>query len=158
MRDAIYSEWVPAGTFVKIMVVFVSAIILFVLSITFLTNVALQNPFWIAVSASVLSFLLLMFRNYRGLEIRVSDKMLQVNYGIFNHKKIPLENIVSCELAKASFRRYGGVGVRLGIDGSWAYTTSFGDAVKIIQRKGRPFVFSSNNSKQICNILNQTKK
>jgi len=157
MRAVIYSEWVPAGAFMKIIVVLVSVIILFVLSIPILTDVAFQNPLWIAVSGSVLAFLLLMFRNFRGIKIQVSDRELQVNYGIFNHKSIPLETIVSCELTKASFRRYGGVGVRLGIDGSWAYTTSFGDAVKIIPRKGRPFVFSSNNSNEICNILNQIK-
>ena len=158
MRDVIYMEWVPTGTFVKTLVVFVSAVVLFVLSITILTDVAFQNPFWIAVSASALAFILLMFRNYRGIKIQLSDKELKVNYGIFNHKSIPLEDVVSCELAKAPFRRYGGVGVRLGIDGSWAYITSFGDAVKIILRRGRPFVFSSNNPKKICSIINQTKR
>ena len=87
----------------------------------------------------------------------MSNKKLLINYGIFNRKSILLEDIISCEKIKASFRRYGGIGVRYGSDGSWAYTTSFGDAVKIILTKGKPFVFSSKNAEKICSIINQTR-
>jgi hypothetical protein len=87
----------------------------------------------------------------------LSTKELLISYGILNRKSIPFDEIVSCEPTKASFRRYGGVGVRYGFDGSWAYTTSFGDAVKIIPRSGRPFVFSSSQPEKICNIIRQTK-
>jgi hypothetical protein len=157
MRQVIYREWVPAGLFVKTMVTFVIIVVLCVLSITIITGVAFQYPFWIIVSASVTLFLLLLFWNYRGIEIQLNNKDLLVSYGVFNQKSIRLEDIVSCEPIKASFGRYGGVGVRYGIDGSWAYTTSFGNAVKITPRRGRPFAFSSNNPQKICNIINQTK-
>jgi hypothetical protein len=65
-----------------------------------------------------------------------------------------MDDIISCNLVKASFRRFGGVGVRYGLDGSWAYTTSFGNAVEIVPKKGRTFVFSSNNPGKICQIIN----
>ena len=38
-----------------------------------------------------------------------------------------------------------------------AYTTSFGDAVKIVPSKGRVFAFSSHDPQKICYIINQTK-
>jgi len=72
-------------------------------------------------------------------------------------EEVMLGDIVSCEPTKASFRSYGGIGVRYGTDGYWAYTTSLGNAVKIILRKGKPFVFSSNNPEKICSIINQMK-
>jgi len=98
-----------------------------------------------------------VFWNYRGIRIKVNAKNLLIYYGFFNRKRIPIVDIVSCEPTKASFGRYGGIGVRYGTDGSWAYTTSFGDAVKIILRKGKPFVFSSNNPEKICSIVSQMK-
>lgn len=155
--DVVFSEWVPAGFFVKALMGFVFMVILGVLSITVITGVAFQNPFWIVVSGSVVVFLLLLFWNYRGIRIRLNKKELLVNYGVLNHKSIPLADIVSCETVKTSFRRYGGVGVRFGTDDSWAYTTSFGNAVKVTHKKGRPFVFSSSNPQKTCNIINQMK-
>ena len=158
MRDVVFSEWVPAGFFAKATVSSVCVVVLCVLSITIITGVAFQNPFWIGISTSVLAFLLLLFWNYRCIRIQLNKERLLVNYGVFNCKSIRLEDIVSCEIIKASFRRYGGVGVRFGTDGSWAYTTSFGEAVKITLKEGRPFVFSSGNPKKICNVINHMKK
>jgi len=157
MRDIVYFEWVPAGIFVKIIVGFVSLLALFVLFITIAVGVAIQNPFWIVITGSALVFLLLLFRNYRGIQIQVTAKELLINYGFFHHKRIPIVDIVSCEPTKANFGKYLGVGIRYGTDGSWAYTTSFGNAVKIVLREERPFVFSSNNPEKICSIVNQIR-
>jgi hypothetical protein len=157
MSDIVFSEWVPAGSLAKAIVAFVSLVILCVLSITVITGVALQNPFWISVSASVLAFLLLLLWNYRGMQIQVSKERLSIDYGLFNYKTIQLSDIVSCEPTKAAFRKYGGVGIRLGLDGSWAYTTSLGDAVKIKRLNGRPFVFSTSTPEKVCNIINQMR-
>jgi hypothetical protein len=157
LKSVVYEEWVAAGTLVKALVGFFSLLIMCILLITIVVGLAIQHPFLIIVLSSVVAFDLFLFWNYKGIRIQVSNKKLLINYGIFNRKSIPLEDIISCETIKASFGRYGGIGVRYGIDGSWAYTTSFGNAVKIILRRGRPFVFSSNNPEKICNIINQTK-
>jgi hypothetical protein len=101
-----------------------------------------------------LMFILVVFLNFRGIKIQLSSEGLAVDYGFFNHKHIKMDEIVSCNLVKASFRRFGGVGVRYGLDGSWAYTTSFGNAVEIVPKKGRTFVFSSSNPEKICQIIN----
>ena len=159
MRDIIYSEWVPAGTFVKTLVAFFSLLVVCVLLITIVVGVAIQNPFFIVLLSSPLVFVLLVFWNYRGIQIRVTSKELLIDYGFFNHKHIPISNIASCEQAKAPLSKYGGIGVRYCFtDRSWAYITSFGDAVRIVRRKGRCFVFSSNNPEKLCNIIDQIKE
>jgi len=155
MRQVVYREWVPAGTLIKALVGFFSLLSLCILLITIAVGFAIQYPFLIVVLASPLVFVLLVFWNYRGIWIKVDAKNLLIYYGLFNRKRILIEDIVSCEPTKASFGRYDGIGVRYGSDGSWAYTTSLGDAVKIILRRGRPFVFSSNNPEKICKIINQ---
>jgi len=157
MKDVVYREWVPLGTSMKALVGFFSLLVLCILLITIAVGVAIQNLFLIVVLASVLAFVLFLFWNYRGIWIKVTSENLLIYYGFFNRKHIPIADIVSCEPTKASFRRYGGVGVRYGTDGSWAYTTSFGDAVKITLQKGRPFAFSSNKPEKICSIINQMK-
>jgi hypothetical protein len=155
MKDVVYVEWVPAGTLIKALVGFYSLLSLSILLITFAVGFVIQHPVFIVISASPLAFVLFLFLNYRGIRIKVTAEKLLIYYGFFNRKHIPIVDIVSCESTEASFGKYGGVGVRYGTDGSWAYTTSFGNAVKIILRKGRPFAFSSNNSEKICSILNQ---
>jgi len=157
MKDLVYVEWVPAGTLIKALVGFFSLLSLCILLITIAVGVAIQHPFLIVAFASPLAFVLLLFWNYRGIRIKVTTKSLLIYYGLFNRKCILIADIVACEPTEASFGRYGGIGVRYGTDRSWAYTTSFGNAVKIILRKGKAFVFSSNSPEEICSIINQTK-
>jgi hypothetical protein len=157
LKNVVYEEWVAAGTLIKALVGFFSLLSLCILLITIAVGFAIQHPFFIVVLASPLAVVLLVFWNYRGIRIKVTAKKLLIYYGFFNRKHIPIVDIVSCEPTKASFGRYGGIGVRYGADSSWAYTTSFGNAVKIILRRERPFVFSSNDPEKICNIISQTK-
>jgi len=153
----LYVEWVPAGTLIKALVGFFSLLSLCMLLATIVVGVAVQHPFLIVVLASPLAFVLFVFWNYRGIRIKVTSENLLIYYGLFNRRRILIGDIVSCEPTKASFGRYGGIGVRYGTDGSWAYTTSLDNAVKITLRKGKPFVFSSNNPGKILSIINQMK-
>jgi hypothetical protein len=157
MKDVLYSEWVPVGEFVKTVFAAVSLIVLFVLVITIWVSISIQNPFLTVIIAIPLTFLLIMYGNYRGLRIRITARELVIHYGLLNRKRIHMSDIVSCEPTKSSFGKYWGVGIRYGTDRSLAYTTSFGDAVKIMLKEGRPFVFSSHNPQEICNIINQAK-
>ncbi len=145
------------GALVKGLVVFFSSIVVLGSLIIALLVPDAQDIFGIAFAVSILAFVLFLFWNYRGIKIQLSTTELYVRYGIFNQKSIQLKDIVSCYSIKASFGRYAGIGVRYGVDGSQAYTTSFGDAVKIIPSKGRVFVFSSHNPQKICNIIDSTK-
>ena len=158
MAEVMYSEWVPAGGFVKALVGFISFLLLCVLLIVIAVGVAIQNPFLIVVLVCPFAFVLFLFWNYCGIQIQVTNKELSIRYGFLNHKHIPISNIVSCKHTKTPLSKYGGVGVRYCFtDRSWAYTTSFGDAVKIIRRKGKPFVFSSNTPEKLCSIISQNK-
>ena len=107
------------------------------------------------ICGAVSLFIFLMYLNYRGLKITLTSDQLEVTYGIFNHKRIPLNKITSCDITKASFRTYCGVGIRFGLDGSWAYNTDFGEAVKLTFQHGRAFVFSTRNPQKICNLINE---
>ena len=85
---------------------------------------------------SVAVFFLLLYWNFRGLIIAITKNAINARHGAFNYKEISMEDIVACEIVKTGLRRYGGVGIRLGTDASWAYNTSFGHAVKIGSREG----------------------
>jgi len=158
MENVVYREWVPIGTLVKGLMAIFSVIVVFgTLAMVLLMKMSIEDVFGIAFAWAVLAFVLFLFYNYRGIRIQISSNRLFVRYGFFNQKSILLKDIASCEAIKASFGRYGGVGVRYGFDGSLAYTTSFGKAVKIVPRKGRTFVFSSNKPEKICQIIKKEK-
>jgi uncharacterized membrane protein YdbT with pleckstrin-like domain len=111
----------------------------------------------VVVPLGVLIFILFLLVNFRGIKIKIDSEKLRVNYGLLNSKSIMLYEIDSCKVAKAPFNRFGGVGIRYGFDGSYAYTTSFGNAVEITPKKGRTFIFSTNNPDQICEFVNKKK-
>ncbi|MCW4026645.1 MAG: hypothetical protein NWE76_04065 [Candidatus Bathyarchaeota archaeon] len=152
-----YAEWVPAGKLVKALVGFICSIFLCIVVVV----MAVGDPaeaFVALLLISVMGSVLLVFWNYRGLSIRASREALLVQYGFLNRKSIALPDIATCEPTRASFRKYGGMGVRFGTDGSRAYTTSLGSAVRINPRKGRPFVFSSNRPEEICAFIRESRR
>lgn len=157
MENILHREWVPAGKFVKTIVGFCFLLTLFMLVTSVWVSISIQNPYFAVINALPLTIVLVFYGNYRGIHIRITSDELIIRYGLLNRKHIPISNIVSCEPTKANFGKYLGVGIRYGTDGSWAYSTSFGNAVKIIQLKGTPFVFSSNNPDEICSIISRMK-
>ena len=154
MANIVLREWVPIGILVRFLMISFSLIIIFITAVLIgLGNLASEDFYGLIVGWGVLAFVLFLFWNYRGLEIEINSNELSVKYGFFNKRSIRLAQIASCKVTKASFGRYGGVGVRYGFDGSTAYTTSFGNAVEIIPKKGSTFVFSSINPEKICKII-----
>jgi hypothetical protein len=156
--DVLYSEKVSVGKFVKAFVGSISVLAIVVLSLAIWFSFYIRDPLFAVVVSLPLIFVTLMFLNYRGISIRITSNELIIDYGILNRKRILLSEILSCEHTKANFRKYLGVGIRYGTDSSYAYSTSFSSAVKINLLKGRPFVFSSNNPDEICNIISRMKQ
>ena len=158
MENNEYSEWVPAGTLVKILFAMVCLIVVVVTFAFFIFNEGLlvEDILGVSLAWAVLAILLLVFWNYRGLHIRITDESLFVSYGRFDKKSFLLKDITSCKKTK-SFGRYIGIGVRVGLDGSMAYTTSFATAVEITPKEGRVFVFSSSAPDRVCEIINRKK-
>ncbi|MHA2180791.1 MAG: hypothetical protein ACXAAH_05145 [Promethearchaeota archaeon] len=156
-EEQLYREWVPMGRFLKAVILFV---LLLILTTGIITTAFMHNEMlFMGILFGVLNlFILLLYWNFRGLHITLTKNQLEVVYGIFNRKKIPLKRITDCDITKANFRKYGGVGIRLRFDGSWAYTTDFGEAVKLTFQHGRPFVFSTRNPQKICNLINELSK
>ncbi|MFW9999747.1 MAG: hypothetical protein ACFE88_06480 [Candidatus Hermodarchaeota archaeon] len=100
-------------------------------------------------------FIFLVYLNYRGIKITLTNYELELKYGIFNHKRILIKQITSCDITKTPFKTYGGVGIRLGLDGSWAYNADFGESVKLTFHRGSPFVFSTRNPQKICKLIQE---
>ena len=93
-----------------------------------------------------------IYLNFSKLDIDINAERIEVRYGLVK-KVIPMKEIVSYEPHIAGFHLYGGIGIRRGIDGSLAFTTSFGNSVKIQMRSGRPFVFSTNRPYDIVKAI-----
>ena len=158
MKNVILREWVPAGLLIRVLMVGFSLIIVIVtMLLAIVGNLTIEDYYGLIVGWSVLAFVLFLFWNYRGLEVKIDSNTLSVKYGIFNKKSIRISNINSCRVTKASFGRYGGIGIRYGYDGSTAYTTSFGNAVEIVPKEGRVFVFSASSPEKICRIIGKQK-
>ena len=160
MGKADYVEWVPIGRFIKATIL---VLVFFIISVMILVLVFVQ-PFVFetfivyVIPFGILVFFLFLLGNFRGIKIRIDTERLLLKYGLFNSKSILLSEIDSCRVVKASFKRFGGVGVRYGFDRSYAYTTSFGNAVEITPKKGRSFVFSSNYPAKICSFITKDMK
>jgi len=146
------------GALVKGLFALVSLIIVIVTLVVFIFSEGLlvEDILGVVMAWLVLVILLLVLWNYRGLKIKISDESLFVNFGRFDKKSFLLKDISSCKKTK-SFGRYLGVGVRVGLDGSIAYTTSFASAVEVTPKEGRVFVFSSKNPDRVCEIIKQRK-
>ena len=154
MENIEYNEWVPAGALVKGAFLTISLTIVLVTFAVFLFSEELlvEDILGVTFAWAILAFLLLLFWNFRGLRIQIKNDRLYLDYGLFNKKSFLLREIASCKKTKA-FGRYLGVGVRYGLDGSMAYTTSFANAIEVTPKLGRMFVFSSRNPDKVCEII-----
>ncbi len=159
--NLLYSEWIPLAKIVKIVIIsliFFLFILLFYLIIIFASEPQVIT-FLLFTLGGLCVLFLFIYWNFRGVQITLTKNQIKVKYGIFNHKIISLKKIMRCEIIKATFKKYGGIGIRLGFDGSWAYTTDFGEAIKLTyQNGGRPFVFSTRNPQKISNLISKLSK
>ncbi|NHK30905.1 MAG: hypothetical protein FK730_06100 [Asgard group archaeon] len=147
-----YSEWVPLSIYATI-----TFFILILLIIAVAISSYIFDPTGRIVILSICIptglFLLLIWLNFRGIRITITQFDITVKYGVFNKKTILFDELVTCELTKATFKTYIGFGVRIGTDSSLGFTTGFGDAVKLVIPEKRPFVFSTKNPQKICELL-----
>jgi len=158
MQTEDYSEWVPMGKLVKGLVAgFVCLEVIISFTILYFEGLSAESFAGLSIALGILALIGFLFWNYRGICIQISNGTLTVTYGKFNKKTYALADVVSCKRTRASFGRYFGIGVRYGIDGSVAYSTSFGDAVEVKPRDGQVFVFSSKNPEKVCETIDNLK-
>ena len=96
--------------------------------------------------------IIFLYFSLKTLKIRVTESQLRVAFGVIG-TSVPLSEVLLVEPEKPSFWRYGGVGSRGGWDGSVGYLMNYGDAVKVIRRRGRAFVFSTRNPETVIRVL-----
>jgi len=99
-------------------------------------------------------FFIIVLLNFRKMRIIIDHEMLRFSFGAIK-KTIKLGDIQACESINATLSVFTGMGIRYGGDGSLAYLPKLGEGVKLELTTGRPFVFSTNNSKNVLEILNQ---
>ena len=155
-NDVLYKESIRTGKSVRLLV---STIYITLFTIS-LTMAILDSQFILmseVIIASMTVAFILLYMNFRVLRITITESHLEVRYGKFQRKIIPVTTMIDCEHIQISFKEYGGIGIRLGRDGTWAYNTSLGDAVKITIPGERPFAFSTANPGKVCQLIQEIK-
>ena len=116
--------WVPfLGTIVFLSVVFIFQSVLGIV----LFSKPLPTPLFIIL---FVPFLLILI-NFAKLSIKVDSEKVRVGYGVIR-KTISLKDVMSCKPTEAKARTYGGVGIRVGVNKSLAFSAYSGSAVEII--------------------------
>ena len=155
VNSEIYRERLVMAPWVSLLLGFVMGILAVMVYVDLYFGINLgRKTILTTVLLGAESLLILVYLVFMRLDISIDPERIEVRFGIIR-KTIPIEEIVSCEPTHASFTVYGGVGIRYGIDGSMAFTTSFGDAVKIRKRRGRSFVFSTNRPFEVLEHINR---
>lgn len=138
----LYAESVAAGWLLKslIAVAFFSGLAFVALAVTSDPKLTL---FYTVMFLFTVLFPSLLYVSFRVLNITITGSQIDVKYGLGTRTIIPISEVVGCAKIKSGFSGYGGAGVRLGADGSWAYILYFGDAVRVTRKEGRAIVFST---------------
>ncbi len=148
----IYTEEVPLTQWAAIMI----GLFITVLTPTLLLEAlgVLEEPWLLWFYVVMDLFFIIVLLNFRKMRIIINSETLRVSFGVIK-KNIPLVDIQACEAINASLGVFTGMGIRYGGDGSLAYLPKLGEAVKLELTTGRPFVFSTNSSEQVLEILKQ---
>jgi len=151
LKSPVYQEQVMLGQWMSIAIGLLIAVLtpLIILQI-FASS---RGPYLIGFYLILDMFFILIFINFRKLNVTIYATRITVSFGIIT-KKIHLEEVLSCEPVKTSLGVYTGAGVRIGGDGALAFITRIGgDAVKLHLSSSRPFVFSTNKQTEIIDII-----
>lgn len=101
------------------------------------------------------SLFILLFLNFRKLDVEVSPEGVKTSYGILK-RSIHVDEIVSCKPTRTRLPLYGGLGLRLGANDLSGYKA--GNAVKIIGKAGKIFVIPTNKPEELSKIINEVSK
>lgn len=93
-------------------------------------------PFWTIGMGLLAVFFFVLAIVFGVLRFVVTERAIHVKYGLWG-PTIPLEDVTSCKVVDYDWLKYGGWGIRRGIDGSWAYVPSSGSVVEIVYRDGK---------------------
>lgn len=79
-----------------------------------------------------------VWTNFAAIRVVVSRQKVHIQFGLFG-PQIPVEDIVDVKVGSTSLLRYGGKGIRFGLDGSVAYSMlgDEGTGVEIVYKNKR---------------------
>jgi hypothetical protein len=146
-----YYEKVGLGVFMKTTLI-VLALVFGVIGLVGWYSVSLL--FGVVMALSGLLTISIIYALFGSIKIIITSKELVVAFRFFSQRFF-LCDIESCEQTTTSFKKYSGIGIRYGVDGSLAYSTSSGSAVRITKAGERPFVFSTNHPDTVCQIISK---
>jgi len=145
-----YYEKVGVGNFVKSLIITLT-LVFGAIGLVSWNNVS--PLFAVVITFTWISTVSIMYAIFGNLMITITSNELVVAFRFFNQKRFVLSDIELCEQTRTNVKKYYGAGIRYGTDGSLAYSTSFGSAVRITKVGERPFVFSTNNPETVCQII-----
>lgn len=108
---------------------------------------------------SLATLLLVIWARYAFgfLEIKANPRTLEFGFRYFR-RSIPLDAIEECSVTQITFSRYLGIGIRFGRDGSIAYNTRLGPAVRLELSGGKkPLVISSDRPQELCAYITENR-
>ena len=86
------------------------------------------------------------------LNIAITNSELTVGFGLLKHR-IALDNIEYVEVRRFPWWKYGGFGVRYGLDWSVAYVVNYNPGVRVVPKRGRVLFFSTNRPEDAADII-----
>ena len=86
------------------------------------------------------------------LSIRITKSVITVGFGFIKHT-IALDNIEYIEVKRFPWWKYGGFGVRFGLDWSVGYITNYKPGILVAPKRGRKLFFSTNNADELVEKL-----
>jgi len=105
---------------------------------------------WILPIAVIVDWLL--FVSFVQLTIKITDRYLQLAFGIFR-RKFYFDQIKKCSAEDYNIDNYRGYGIRPGKDKSTAFAACAGKGVRLILKNSRDCFFTTNNQQEILTLL-----
>jgi hypothetical protein len=106
-----------------------------------------------ALDASIV----VVFLAFSRMTVRIDPTKVKLRLGVVV-KEVRMQDVVDAAVEKAMLRTYGGIGIRYGTDGSMAFLSSLGAAVKLTRRNGRPILFSTRRAPEVSQLVNSWSK
>ena len=136
-------------------------LLLFLAAFTTATSIFSSGASGTWVALATVPLLLLVWILFMFLRVTVTNDALHVQLGLFG-PKVPVEQITSATVAKYDAMKYGGWGIRLGLDGSVAYSVPGhgGKGVAITfskDGKERKMFVTCPNPEEIVSALDQAR-
>lgn len=94
---------------------------------------------------------------FGSLTIEINESELSVGFSFLKHR-ISLDNIDYVEVRPLEWWKYGGFGVRYGLDWSVAYVVNYKRGVRVVPRRGKVLFFSTNSPEEAADrIVEQSR-